>query len=66
VITVGQVCGIGIERDEAVEGLSPWAIRGVIMAERTRETREITITAGPGEAGSDLPGILVEGEVTDL
>jgi hypothetical protein len=66
VITVGQICGISIESDEAVEGLSPWAIRGVIMAERSGETREITITAGPRENGSDLPVILVDGEATDL
>lgn len=66
VITVGQVCGISIESDEAVEGLSPWAIRGVIMAERSRETREITITAGARGAPCDQPVILVDGEVTDL
>ncbi len=65
VVTVGLTCGISIDLDEAVEGLSPWAIRGVIMAERTGETREVTITGGPGEAGSDLPVILVDGEVTD-
>jgi hypothetical protein len=66
VITVGQTCGILIESDEAVEGLSPRAIRGVIMAERSGETREISITAGARDAPSDQPMILVDGEVTDL
>jgi hypothetical protein len=66
VITVGQSCGINIESDEVVEGLSPWSIRGVIMAERSGETREITIIAGARESGSDQPVILVDGEVADL
>jgi hypothetical protein len=66
VISVGQICGISIESDDAVEGLSPWALRGVIMAERSRETREITITAGTGGAPSHQPVILVDGEITDL
>ncbi len=66
VIAVGQSCGINIESDEVVEGLSPWAIRGVIMAERSGETREITITAGAPESASDRSVILVDGQVADL
>ncbi len=66
VIGVGRSCGVSIEADEAVEGLSPWAIRGVIMAERSRQTREITITAGTREAGPGQPLVLVDGEVSDL
>ncbi len=65
VITVGLTCGVVIESDEAVEGLSPWAIRGVVMAERSGETREITIT-GVREAGFDQSVILVEGKAVDL
>lgn len=65
VITVGLTCGVVIESDEAVKGLSPWAIRGVVMAERSGETREITIT-GVREAGFDQSVILVEGKAVDL
>jgi hypothetical protein len=67
VIAVGRGCGISIERDEVVEGLSPWAIRGVIMAERSGETREISIiVAAAPEVDSDQPVVLVDGEVADL
>ena len=66
VITVGQACGIIIEKEEAVEGLSSWAIRGVIMAERSGETRAITMTTEAREAASDQPVIFVDGEITDL
>jgi hypothetical protein len=65
IINVGLTCGVIIEDDEVVEGLSPWAIRGVIIAERSGETREIAI-AGPSGADPDGPVILVEGKTTDL
>ncbi len=53
VITVGNSCGISIQSDDVVDGLSPQAIRGVIMAERRGKTREISINGGPPEVGSD-------------
>jgi len=34
VITVGKICGVSIESDDVVEGLSPWALRGVVLANR--------------------------------
>ena len=43
VLSVGKLCGIVIEADEVVEGLSPRALRGVVMADRDRDTQEITI-----------------------
>ncbi|MGD0228769.1 MAG: hypothetical protein ABSC19_00225 [Syntrophorhabdales bacterium] len=52
VVAVGMTCGIIIESDEVVEGLSPFAIRGVIMADRSGEAGEITVTAGGLERGS--------------
>jgi hypothetical protein len=50
VIAVGRICGISIESDEVVEGLSPRALRGVVIADRNKETREIRpITDGSEE-----------------
>jgi hypothetical protein len=34
VVSVGRSCGIIIDSDEVVEGLSPRAIRGVVIADR--------------------------------
>lgn len=65
IINVGLTCGVIVEDDEEVEGLSPWAIRGVIIAERSGEAREITIT-GPHAADPDRPIILVDKKTADL
>ena len=43
VLSVGKLCGIVIEADEVVEGLSPRALRGVIIADRNRDIQEITV-----------------------
>ncbi|MCX5817251.1 MAG: hypothetical protein NTX75_13605 [Proteobacteria bacterium] len=66
VLDIGRDCGLKIESDEPVEGLSPWSIRGVILADRNKETREITLTAGRPESGSDQPVMLIEGQITDM
>lgn len=63
VLAVGRGCGIGIESDEVVEGLSPWSVRGVILAHRSGETEEITVTAG---AVPDRMIVCVGGRITDL
>jgi hypothetical protein len=65
VLAVGRGCGIGVESDELVEGLSPWAIRGVILAGKRNETREITLTTEQVEGNPDLPAVLVDGLATD-
>ena len=44
VLSVGKLCGIVIEADEVVEGLSPAALRGVVTAHRSGEMEEIRIT----------------------
>jgi hypothetical protein len=44
VLSVGKLCGIVIEADEVVEGLSPPALRGVVTAHRSGEMEEIRIT----------------------
>ena len=56
VITVGQTCGVLIESDEAVEGLSPSALRAVIMAERSGQTGEVIVIA---QAGGEEHVILI-------
>jgi hypothetical protein len=65
VIAVGKVCGITIESDEPVEGLSPWALRGVVLADRSKETREISLTADGPHASCGQPVVLIDGTVTD-
>jgi hypothetical protein len=53
VIAVGKTCGISIESDEVVEGLTPQALRGVVIADRSIETTEIrSITVGSEETPS--------------
>jgi hypothetical protein len=66
IITVGRSCGITIDADELVEGLSVLSIRGIIRANRTKETREITLIVYKTESGDDQPVVLIDGQITDL
>jgi hypothetical protein len=61
VITVGKICGISIESDELVEGLSPWAIRGVVLADRSKETGDIRLIIEAPEGSCGEPVILIDG-----
>ncbi len=65
VVSVGRSCGITIDSDEPVEGLSPWSIRGVVLANQRKETREITITTDIPGSSPDKPMVLIDGEITD-
>ena len=65
VVTVGRSCGISIDADEPVEGLSPWAIRGVVIADQDRESREVTITSEGATTDYDRPLILIDGKILD-
>jgi hypothetical protein len=65
VVAVGRSCGISIDADEPVEGLSPWAIRGVVIADQNGEAREVTITSEGRDASFDQPLILIDGKVFD-
>ena len=65
VLAVGRGCGIGVESDELVEGLSPWALRGVILAGRRNEAREIALFTEGRENSADSPLVLVDGSATD-
>ncbi len=66
VFNVGLGCGVGIESDEPVEGLSPWSIRGVIVARRTEEAREITLVVEGIESGSERVTAFIDGRPADL
>jgi hypothetical protein len=65
VVEVGRSCGISIDADEPVEGLSPWAIRGVAIADQNGEAREVTVTSKGPDASLDQPLILIDGKVLD-
>ncbi len=44
VLSVGKLCGLVIEADETVEGLSPRTLRAIVAADRNGDTQEIVIT----------------------
>jgi hypothetical protein len=65
VVAMGGACGLNIN-DELVEGLSPRAIRGVVIADRSKEAGDIIVTTeGPG-CPSHEPVVLVDDRVIDL
>ena len=65
VVALGGGCGLLID-DDPIEGLSPWALRGVIIAEQSQETREITITTQQSQHSPDKPLIHINGNLEDL
>jgi hypothetical protein len=65
VVALGGGCGLLID-DEPVEGLSPWALRGVIVAERNNNAREITITTKQSRDSANQPLLIVDGGVEDF
>lgn len=64
-VSVGRTCGIIIDADEVVEGLSPSAIRGVVIADRNREAKEIRILDRAPAGGCNEPVVVVDGEVAE-
>ncbi len=66
VITVGRSCGVTIDADELVEGLSVLAVRGVILANRKKGTGEITIMTHQSANGGDRPQVLVDGRQVEV
>jgi hypothetical protein len=55
-------CGLNVD-DEPVDGLSSFALRGVISVYRSKETREITLTTEGTEANPIEAVILIDGKV---
>jgi hypothetical protein len=66
VITVGRSCGVTIDADELVEGLSVLAIKGIILANRTGEIGEIAIIVNGLESSDFQPVVMINGLITDL
>jgi len=52
--------------DDPVEGLSPWALRGVIVAEQSKETRVIMITTEQSGDSANQPLLLIDGIAQNL
>lgn len=65
VVNLGGGCGLIID-DERVEGLSPWAVYGVMIADEEKEAREVTITTEESSGASFGPLVLIDGQVTDI
>jgi hypothetical protein len=66
VITVGRSCGVTIDADELVEGLSVLAIRGIILANRTGEAGEITLIVNGSGSGDEQPVAFIDGQAKEL
>lgn len=64
-VSVGRSCGIIIDADEIVEGLSPWALRGVVIADRNREAKEIRITDHRRADSPGEPVVRIDGKRTE-
>ncbi|OPX96089.1 MAG: hypothetical protein A4E58_01864 [Syntrophorhabdus sp. PtaB.Bin006] len=64
-VALGGGCGLLID-EEPVEGLSPLALRGVLMADQGENTKEVTITGGGSVGTSNRPLVLIDGVAGDL
>lgn len=65
VVALSGACGLNTD-DELVEELSPWALRGVRMADQRNEPGEITIIIGEPGGSSDQPVVFIDGKTIDL
>jgi hypothetical protein len=65
VVALGGGCGLLID-DEPVEGLSPMAIRGMLVAEQDKEVREVTIKNKQLMDGTHQLLLLIDGMVKDF
>ncbi len=64
-VAPGGGCGL-IITDEIVEGLSPWALRGIIIAEQNREVGEVRLIANDSKGIPDKqPDIFIDGIAAD-
>ncbi len=64
-VALGGGCGLIID-DEPVEGLSPMAIRAIILAEQGEGSKEITITTGQTGDGNHYPLLTIDGIRKDI
>ena len=61
VVALSGACGLNTD-DEVIEELSPWALRGVILADQRNESGEITIISRESGSISDQPLAFVDGK----
>lgn len=64
-VALGGGCGLLID-EEPVEGLSPLALRGVIIAEQSSEAQEIMITTQQTENPQSQPALFINGSMVDF
>jgi len=64
-VALGGGCGLLID-EEPVEGLSPLAVRSIILAEQLKEPTEIIITDDRTKNGDRFPVLLIDGVVQDF
>jgi hypothetical protein len=65
-VAPGGGCGL-IITDELVDGLSPWALRGIIFAEQSKERGEILLTSkGLKSEADELPAMFIDGKAAKL
>lgn len=62
VVALSGACGLNTD-DEVVEDLSPWALRGIILADERNESGEIKILCDESEGSFDYPVVYVDGKV---
>jgi len=62
IVTPSGACGLYTD-DELVDGLSSWALRGMIMADEKNETREIKIVM---EHDNDRPIIIIDDMIIEF
>lgn len=64
VVALAGACGLNTD-DEVVEELSPWVLRGIIMAEQRNESGEITIISGESRNFPDQSLVFVDGKALE-
>jgi hypothetical protein len=65
VVALSGACGLNTD-DELVEGLSPWSLRGVRMADQRNEPGVITIISEDSGNCPDKPVIFIDGKAADF
>jgi hypothetical protein len=60
-VALSGACGLNTD-DEVVEELSPWVLRGVIMADQRNESGEITIISKESGDAPNQPLVLIDGK----